>query len=250
MLADRSIRLWESALVDAMPLPDDSGPLLAGGRVAVDARAFRLIVDCLLDAVQALGTGVRDRLESRLHDGDAVALLEASMCGHDPELLTSESDGRVFTGVVELFSVPFFQQYQRRHSAGDATWTQAYCPICAAWPAFVEVLGIERTRRARCGRCGGAWQVPMLRCLYCGSSDHRQLLTLKPQLGRPSGAIEACVSCGKYTKVLTRLQGCSPHHVYVEDLATAELDVASLGAGYVRPRGLGYPLGLEVRVTS
>jgi FdhE protein len=249
MLADEAIGLWDAAQVDTRLVADGVRPLLANACVSIDLRSFRRLAHRLLEAVEALGADARHMLERHLNDGGAAAIFAGSLRGEHADAL-ADLEGSVVTGVMALLGVPFLQNVQRRHSSAGMTWTETYCPICAAWPAFVEVLGIERTRQARCGRCGAAWRAEMLRCRYCASSNHRQLLTLMPQHDRASEAIEACVRCGKYTKVFARLQGCLPQNAYIEDLATAELDVASLDAGYVRPQGLGYPLALEVRVTS
>ena len=67
-----------------------------------------------------------------------------------------------------------------------------------------------------------------------------------PQSGAPANAIEACTQCGGYLKTFMRLQGCSPGAVYIDDLASVELDLAALDAGYRRPHGAGYPLAVTV----
>ena len=83
-------------------------------------------------------------------------------------------------------------------------------------------LILERTRYARCHRCGAAWHARMLECPYCCAADHSQLITLAPQDGEAPGSIEACRACARYLKVFTVLQGCAPASVYVEDLATVD----------------------------
>jgi hypothetical protein len=60
--------------------------------------------------------------------------------------------------------------------------------------------------------------------------------------------IEACTRCRGYVKAFTRLQGCPPAAVLLEDLASADLDVAAFAQGFSRPPGAGYPL--EVAVTD
>ena len=52
----------------------------------------------------------------------------------------------------------------------------------------------------------------------------------------------------RYVKTLTRLQGCPPDAVMIEDLGTVDLDVAALECGYTRPSGAGRPL--EITVTD
>ena len=61
-----------------------------------------------------------------------------------------------------------------------------------------------------------------------------------------NGVIEGCRSCLAYVKTFTRLQGCPPGAVMLEDLASVALDIAALEQGYVRPRGAGYPLDVSV----
>ena len=118
--------------------------------------------------------------------------------------------------------------------------------MCGAWPAFAEVRGIERTRVFRCGRCGCGWHARPLRCPYCGIDDHRALVSLVPQHGGSHGVIEACTSCHSYAKTFTRLQGCAPETVMLDDLASVHLDVAALEEGYTRPQGPGYRLDVTV----
>jgi hypothetical protein len=235
MLADATSRPWD-AVVPVEAMPADGRPVLAGASLAVDAGTLRGTVDRLVGAVRASGRSELVEVTARFAERDAPALLESALCDAPT--------------VIELLALPFFQACHRRHPSAGAGWMHAYCALCGAWPAFVEVLGIERTRQARCGRCGTAWPALLLRCRYCETGDHEQLVTLMPREGIGSGAIDACVRCGKYTKVLTRLQGCRAKGVYLEDLATVELDVAALAAGYLRPQGQGYPLAMTVRSTT
>jgi FdhE protein len=88
----------------------------------------------------------------------------------------------------------------------------------------------------------------MLKCPCCATTDHAQLLTLVPRGSDSRGAIEACTSCERYTKVVTVLQGCAPGSVFIEDLATVELDLAALEAGYRRPQGDSPVLALTLEV--
>jgi len=99
-----------------------------------------------------------------------------------------------------------------------------------AWPAFAEVRGIERSRYFRCAWCGGEWHARALHCPYCDTSDHGQLVSLVAENGGSNAAIDACTHCLRYVKTLTRLQGCPPDTVMIEDLGTVDLDVARSNA--------------------
>jgi len=80
------------------------------------------------------------------------------------------------------------------------------------------VLGIERSRYFRCARCGGDWHARALHCPYCDTSDHGQLVSLVAENGGSNATIDACTHCLRYVKTLTRLQGCPPDTVMIEDL--------------------------------
>lgn len=67
-----------------------------------------------------------------------------------------------------------------------------------------------------------------------------------PESADRAGSIEACRKCGGYLKVFTRLQGCAPQVVMLEDLASVDLDIAAIEQGYARRAGLGYPLSVSV----
>jgi FdhE protein len=122
---------------------------------------------------------------------------------------------------------------------------EGYCPVCGAWPALAEVRGIERSRYLRCGRCGGQWQAHLLFCPYCGTTDHREQISLVPENSSKS-AIDACKRCLGYVKTFTTLQGSPPAKVILDDLASVELDVAAAAQGYKRPEGAGYSLNVTV----
>ena len=52
-------------------------------------------------------------------------------------------------------------------------------------------------------------------------NDHDELVALVPQSREWNAAIDACKRCGGYVKAFTRLQGCPPETVMLEDLAQA-----------------------------
>ncbi|HJQ39276.1 MAG TPA: formate dehydrogenase accessory protein FdhE, partial [Thermoanaerobaculia bacterium] len=185
-------------------------------------------------------------------DVDVLALFAASMGQNDAVVRAVAStvdrrvDAEALQAVVALLAVPFLQACNRGLAPLiRESWVEGYCPLCGSWPAFAEVRGIERIRCFRCGRCGGEWHARALHCPYCAQDDHASLVSLVPQNGS-SDVIDGCRRCLGYVKTLTRLQGCQPAAVMLEDLATVDLDVAALDQGYVRPAGLGYPLTLSM----
>lgn len=77
-------------------------------------------------------------------------------------------------------------------------------------------------------------------------TDHNELVSLVPEKGGANLVIEACRRCLGYVKTFTTLQGSPPAKVFLDDLASVDLDIAALEQGYKRPQGTGYSLAVTV----
>jgi FdhE protein len=84
------------------------------------------------------------------------------------------------------------------------------------------------------GRCGAVWAAQVLRCPFCGATEHTRLGTLVPEAGDTRKA-DTCADCGAYIKTITTLAACPPADVRLLDAATVDLDVAALDHGFTRP---------------
>lgn len=247
---------WEGTVPDISETSGNGTPLLSGLTLNVDSAAVRRVFDRLIAAAAGSGSPRMATLErARRADVDVLALLRSSLQqqGDDAAALASASaaDAEALQAVVALLALPVLQACNRRWSSSTPkSWTQGYCPVCGSWPAFAEVRGIERTRYLRCGRCGGEWQASILLCGYCGTVDHNDLVALVPEKAAAPGAIDACKRCQGYVKTFTRLQGCAPAAVMLEDLKTVDLDVAALEQGYTRPSGTGCSLEVIISDTG
>jgi FdhE protein len=127
-----------------------------------------------------------------------------------------------------------------------ATWWEGYCPLCGTWPVVAEYTGLERKRQLRCGRCGSAWAIPLLRCVFCDETEHENLGYLTPEAGEQTRKIEVCHTCKGYLKAFTTVRTLAPWAILLDDLTTVPLDVAALERGYHRPERTGY--ALEARI--
>jgi len=125
--------------------------------------------------------------------------------------------------------------------------------VCGAWPALAELVGAEKRRVLRCGRCGTAWSWLVLLCPYCGNDDHRSLGTLAPESERPgafeggsAGAGEAgpgrtrdrvdvCERCHGYLKSVATFHSVPTPQLAAEDAATVHLDLGARERRYTRP---------------
>lgn len=112
-------------------------------------------------------------------------------------------------------------------------WDRGYCPVCGAWPALAELVGAEKRRVLRCGRCGTSWSWLVLLCPYCGNDDHRTLGTLTSEDSRDR--VDVCERCHGYVKAVATFTSVPTPRLAAEDAATVHLDVGAREAGYTRP---------------
>ena len=237
---------WE-AVVGAPPQAQESKvPLLAGVTLFIDITAVGHWSERLMQAAYRSGAPKMSTLNAVQHKRlNTVDLFKSSLCQNgkwlDEAAVELDVNADALQAVTLLIPVPFLQACNRRWAPSiAASWTEGYCPVCGAWPAFAEVRGIERSRYLRCGRCGGGWQARCLSCSYCSMTDHEALVSLVPEKSGSNAAIEACKRCLGYAKIFTTLQGSSPANVMVDDLASVDLDIAAVEHGYKRPQGPGY----------
>jgi len=235
----------------------DLAPLLAGAVLRPDGRAVARLLDHLTsvahaqglhalagDRGQAPGTSNHEALAVFLAavNGDHAALdLRASRTGASPE---------GWRTLAQLLPMPYLHACARRWAAShDAPrWSQGYCPVCGAWPAFAEVLGVERSRHLRCGRCGAGWPMPVLACTYCATTDHETLGTLVVEDKKSRFALEVCRGCSGYLKSFTTLLATPSDEVLATDLASVEFDLAAVERGFLRPPGPGVALHASLAV--
>jgi FdhE protein len=243
---------WEAFVPAPAQSRENKVPLLDGAALDLEPAAVGAWSQRLLRSAYRSGAPKMSTLDgakqARLN---AVDLFKSSLCQNGKWLKDTAVDLGVdagaFQAVAALVPVPFLQACNRRWQQSiSASWTEGYCPVCGAWPAFAEVRGIERSRFLRCGRCGGGWQAQCLSCPYCGMTDHEELVSLVPEKNGSNAVIDACKRCLGYVKTFTTLQGSSPAKVMVDDLASVDLDIAALEQGYRRPEGVGYSLDIVV----
>ena len=252
VLGEATDSKWEAFVPGLPESPETKVPLLAGATLALEATTIARWSEQLMRAAYRSGAPKMSTLNGVPQKGlNTVDLFKSSLCQNGKWLrefaIDLGVDADALQAVALLIPVPFLHACNRRWAPSIAeSWTEGYCPVCGAWPAFAEVRGIERSRYLRCGRCGGAWQAKCLSCSYCGMTDHEELVSLVPEKSGSNAVIEACKRCLGYVKTFTTLQGSPPAKVMVDDLASVDLDIAALEQGYRRPEGAGYSLDVKV----
>ncbi len=243
---------WDAVVPVYSGAQQSKVPLLHGATLTLDRNALRLLFNQLVTIAGRSGTVKLATLQPALYANLDISRLFSLSVTHDRSRIKEiaagiGADADAFLAVVDLLPLPFLQAcYRRWASSIPENWMEGYCPACGAWPAFAEVRGIERSRYFRCGRCGGAWQTHCLFCPYCGTTDHKELVSLVPEKSGANSVIDACKHCLGYVKSFTRLQGSPPASTLLDDLASAHLDVAAVEQGYRRPQGAGYVLAVTV----
>ena len=227
-------------------------PLLHGRTLKVDAIRVQQLVHRLTSAATSGNVVVAGSLRGyQPSSGDSVRLLAAAVrqdLGEIRALADAAGiDRGALTSIAHLAAFPLLESCGRL--LGDRiprSWIEGYCPICAAWPILAERRGLDRTRRLRCGRCGGEWQVQWLCCTYCGEREHERLGSLVPEERRERLNVETCSSCRGYVKSVATLQRIPPFELLLRDLESVELDLVALDRGYARPEEPGFILDIEL----
>lgn len=243
---------WDEFVPEPTEPQSHKVPRLAGATVSLPPAVIESWPRELLRAACQSGAPKLSALdETKQARVNSLDLFKFSLCQDWPRLREIAADLGVdadaLQSVAALVAVPFLHACHRRwQSSIPPSWSEGYCPICGAWPAFAEVRGIERSRHLRCGRCGGNWLAQCLVCPYCGVTDHKDLITLVPEKSDSNMTIEACQRCRGYMKTFTTLRGSAPDKVLLDDLASVALDIAALQLDYQRPAEAGYVLEVKV----
>lgn len=244
--------LWDGAVPADAPARRPGVPLLAGARVSFDERLARFFDQVVHSAAHSGAPGMKGLQSSRYTEEGAAGALQAALDGDDARLeklaVDAGAEPMAFCAVAVLVPMPLLHAYARCWAAHlQPGWSEGYCPLCGAWPAFAEVCGVERTRYLRCARCGSAWQASCLSCAYCGMIRHDELASfVVAEQGGAAVAIEACNGCRGYLKTFTALRTSAPEHILIEDLGSVALDLVASERGYRRPPGLGRALDVAM----
>lgn len=255
--AELSSPAWDAEPPQTSAPASDLAPWLAGAVLRPDGRAVARLLDRLIDVARAQGlhamTGDVKLAQSTLTD--ALAVFLAAVNGDHAELdLQASGTGASPEGwrtLAQLLPMPYLHACARRWSASlTPRWSQGYCPVCGAWPAFAEMRGIERTRHLRCARCGAGWPMPVLACTYCATLDHQTLGTLVVDDKVPRFSVDVCRGCSGYLKSCTTLQATPSDEIIATDFASVEFDLAAVERGFLRPPGLGVALGATLTMSK
>jgi FdhE protein len=221
---------WKAAVPGAPAAADGGAPLIAGATLTIDAAQGATLLAALLEHA-----GAPAATESVV-----CAIFEAAITEDTERLETlaaaTGAEAARFATVAALAVMPLLQACRQAWQGRiPVDWVAAACPLCGAWATLAEARGLEHQLRLRCGRCGADWAAQVLRCAFCGMTDHERLGTLVADATGDTRKVDTCAACLGYLKTITTLTACPPADVRLLDAATVELDVAALTQGFTRP---------------
>jgi FdhE protein len=229
-------------------------PILHGQTVLLDPACAGRLLARLATAAGEAGVADAERLARSARAGacDPLHLIEDGLT-QDAEALGRTAAGlgvepRLLGLLAHLLALPLLHAC-RAEAAGwpdGGSWDAGYCPVCAAWPLLAESRGLARERWLRCGGCGSGWRLAHHRCAFCGNADHRGRSYFAAEQEREVRWAEVCDRCRGYLKTVASLAELAPAELAAQDLATLELDLAALQAGYARPTEPGFRLQVRV----
>jgi FdhE protein len=243
---------WTPALASGDAEP--AAPLLAEAVLRVDeAVASRALRRFFAIAAENAAPAVTLRAGSDDPALDTLAVLEAAVRQDEASLeawaARLGAAPEPLSAVAALAATPLLHACWRAWGRERAeTWGESFCPVCGAWPLLAEARGLERSRRLRCGRCGGDWRGEWLRCVFCGNTDHARLGSLVTAAGGMT-TVQTCEACRGYLKSITTLSATPAADLALVDLATLEHDLAAREHDYGRPATPGHRLHTRL-VTS
>ena len=232
---------WKAMVPAVAAEPEGRLPVIDRTTITIDAARAAPLLDALLERARTARvpeTAVPSVLEAAItEDGERLRAL-AVEAGADVER---------FATAAALAVMPILQRCREAwQDRVPAAYMDAACPICGAWATLAEARGLDQRLCLRCGRCGAEWSAAVVRCAFCGTTDHAQLGALVRETPGDTRRVDTCAACRAYVKTITTLTSCSPADVRLHDLATVDLDVAALSEGYGRPPSPAHRLDVHV----
>ena len=216
-------------------------PLLHEATLRVDAGRAREFVMRLADE---LGIVARERIEPLAF---ILAGVERDGATIDSLAHRLAIPADTVAVLAQLCALPLLLNAAKTLDAeASRTWQRGHCPVCGAWPGMVEMRGIQRERRLRCGCCGGDWMLPVLRCAFCGEMEHKKLGFLFSEEAGQQVRVETCATCHGYLKSVLTLNALRFTSLGLKDLSTVAFDLAARDRGFSRPARPGWPISVEV----
>ena len=142
----------------------------------------------------------------------------------------------LFYFLVNSSFSPFISRYAHMvlEKINRENWLKGYCPVCGARP-FIGKLEEETGRKwLLCSLCYSEWPFKRLACPYCENEDQESLRFFFDEKSDSQGAhrIDVCDKCKGYIKTIDIRKLGNKVNLFVENLATLELDIVAGKEGF------------------
>ena len=116
----------------------------------------------------------------------------------------------------------------------ERTWNFGHCPVCASLPLLARMVNREGARGLTCSFCQVEYRAKRLMCPYCHEEAPGRL-ELFTAAELPGFAVQVCLSCNSYLKIVDFRDFDRPSLPVLDDLESLPLDLSAQKRGYARP---------------
>lgn len=189
----------------------------AGAIFKIFFSIFNLPGDKFAPLCTALENGELDFLQFPQDEYPAIDSLPVS----DEEL----------SGILYLFSRPYFQALRDIFPLDGAQWEDGKCPLCSAQTALSSIEEGPK-RNLHCSFCGTVGTYRFIGCPHCGSVDPDKLNTIVSD-DEPGFRVVTCEECHTYVKVMETsiLKNMT---LDLADMVSLPMDIVAQEKGYTR----------------
>ena len=221
-------------------------PLLDPGAVEIDGPAYRRVLSEICRA-----------MEENAHEGFAQCeellaweglsddrlgetrdlVLEGRDIDFKPAADLSERDMKLVTDLLWEGLAPFYRVCGRILSSKleQSLWQRGYCPVCGGAPLIGQYRSEDGLWVVECALCHTGWNVQRAACPFCtGSQGSLDYLYIADDKTRRANY---CKACGKYVKTVDSRDGEDTVLLPLEDIVTADLDLAASDEGLTPATG-------------
>ena len=115
----------------------------------------------------------------------------------------------------------------------DSIWLRGRCPVCGREPLMGKLEQEAGKRLLGCHLCRTEWVYKRLECPFCGNSDQEKLRFFYDE-ANPVYRVEVCDRCKTYLKTVDTRERAKKVILFIENLATVDLDLVAKREGFRR----------------
>ena len=212
-------------------------PLLGAEDIKTDEDLFNKILEKIFRIIRnKREEAIPEPFESYSLAGQQQLLIKGLMeDGSVLEKLAGDMkiDFPVFYFLISHAFSPFISNYAEklREIVDPGKWLRGFCPVCGTEPLIVRLEEETGKRWMFCSLCHTEWLFRRLVCPFC-ENDDQELLRYFFVENDEARRIDVCDKCKRYIKTIDFRKGGSFMNLFIENLATLELDIVADKEGF------------------